>query len=77
MELLYQNGIAYYPELPENFRQATEDDFRPLADKIRTRMPFLILGYHWEVYQCYRVNTRFTIDKIALWLMAGRVFILK
>lgn len=76
MELQYHNGWPYYPQLPENFRLATESDFRPLADKIKGKMPFLIHGFHSGRYECYRVTPRFRIEAIQQFIQLNRVYIL-
>ncbi len=52
-------GFRYLESLPENAREATLDDFH-VQGKLILGMQFLILGYHWPVYQLYEVTEQLT-----------------
>jgi hypothetical protein len=70
-----KNGLYYYPEQPPDTRVAIPSDFSRIPVLIARNTPFLVLGWEWQVYQCYRIREGFTLDKIRPWLDAGRVFI--
>lgn len=70
-----QYGLQYYPEQPPGTKVATPQDLSNISVLSSRNTPFLILGWHWPVYQLYRMQPGFTIDKILPWLNAGRVFI--
>lgn len=74
----YQNcGVYYYEKLPKKFIVATEKDFENIAAAQAIEKPFLILGYHWPVYQCRRVRKNFNMEVLKPFLEAGRVFVLR
>lgn len=69
-------GFEYYLQKPENTRIATLDDFH-IHGKLKIDMEFLILGYHWQVYQVYKVTNSLTAKFLKPFIDDHRVFILK
>lgn len=66
-------GFWYYPAAPEDFRRATIFDFKR---KI-IGMPYLIHSFHYDIFECHRVNNNFKIDNIIEWLNQGRIYVKK
>lgn len=71
-----QDGFKYYEKLPETFREASLDDFH-VHGRLKLGLEFLILGYHWKVYQCYKVNPSLTGRFLKPFIDGHRVFIYK
>ena len=71
-----QYGWKYFNELPDNFRPATEDDFK--GERIYPGKPFLLLSYYSKQYECHRTYEHDTIlGKIWPWLQDEHIFVLK
>ncbi len=72
-----KNGFIFYDEVPQDFRQATREDFFSENGKILTGLAFLVKSYHnGEKYQAYRTTASFNIREIVIWLDDSRVFVL-
>ena len=69
-------GFRYLESLPENAREATLDDFH-VQGKLIKGMQFLILGYHWPVYQLYEVTERLKAILLLPFIENHRVFVFK
>ena len=68
-----KNGLYYFDDLPDKYRLATLNDFTEPEERI----PFLVLGFSWPVYQCYRLTDSSDLDQIRKWIEMKRVFVLK
>jgi hypothetical protein len=68
-------GFRYLESLPENTREATLDDFHVQGKLILGRQ-FLILGYHWPVYQLYEVTEQLTGIFLMPFIEDHRVYII-
>jgi hypothetical protein len=69
-----QDGFKYFEKLPDSFREASIDDFH-IYGKLKIGMEFFILGYHWQVYQCYQVTPSLTSRFLKPFIDDRRVFI--
>jgi hypothetical protein len=68
-------GFRYLELLPENAREATLDDFH-VQGKLILGMQFLILGYHWPVYQLYEVTEKLTATFLLPFIEDHRLYII-
>jgi hypothetical protein len=68
-------GFWYYPELPENTRVATDDDFENMTRCVREQKPFILKSFHSNMLECWRVKTLEALSKIRPWLDAGHIYI--
>ena len=70
------SGLFYFEKLPKNFRIAKPKDFEDLEMAIDKMKPFLIYGFIWQFYICYRVNEFFKLTNIKYWMDRERVFVM-
>ena len=74
--IMNENRFEYFEVLPSDVREATFNDFL-LYGKKRIGLKFLILGYHWPVYQLYKVTGALTGTFMEPFINGHRVFIWK
>jgi hypothetical protein len=69
----FENGLWYYPELPENMHQASILDFTTPDNKLKTGVKFLIQGND-GIYESHISNETF-YEKHLNALSDGRIYV--
>jgi hypothetical protein len=72
-----ENGFWYYDQVPENFRQASREDFFTDDGKLIIEKPYLIKSHHFNKVEAHRTKAGFDVDNLLPWLDERRVYVLK